>query len=113
MVIRRESFVDTSLPHKYEAHRIAEGVALVDSSLKKLHPLSVEAFIYPNRFHKRMFQDSAHEIENGLSRKFTSLGQGHEFHQHVIVHEFSALLLKEAPCLFMLGLIAVVVTKKS
>jgi hypothetical protein len=42
-----------------------------------------------------MFQDSGQEIENRLTRKLTSVGQGHEFYQNVIVQEFSARLFEE------------------
>jgi hypothetical protein len=73
----------------------------------------MEAFVYPYRFHKRMFQDSIQEIENWLSRKITSTDQGHEFEQHVIVEKFPTLLFQEASCLSVLSLIAVVVTKQS
>jgi len=113
MVIRGESSLDLSVPHEDETHGITQRITLVRATPEKFHSLSVEALVYPYCFHKWIVQERAQEVESRLSRKFASLRQGHEFHQHVIVYDFSARLFKEVLCLGMLRLVPVVVAEQS
>ncbi|HLJ95642.1 MAG TPA: hypothetical protein VKU02_20870 [Gemmataceae bacterium] len=113
VMVRGKRFIESPCPHESEAHRVAEGVFFVHAPLEKLYSLQVEALIHPHRFHKGMFEDRVQEIESRFSRQCTGTGQRDKFHEDVVVEKFSARLLQEPCCQFMLGLIAVVVAEKS
>jgi len=100
-----QRFLDALPLHEHEAHRVAEGVALVQALAEQVERLIVKGTIHPDDFYARMDEKSGRETQGGLAGNFSDLGKGNEFGQHITVREVTPFALEEALRLSVLGLV--------
>lgn len=113
MTVGGQRFLNALPLHQHEAHRVAEGIALVQALAEKVERLFMKNTIHPDDFQPWMDEKAGGETERGLARDFRDLGKGNEFGQHLAMREVTPLGFEEALRLSVLGLVLGVITEQS